>query len=316
MITERQTETEDGVLLRYLEAGPAPNETSGAPLPPLIFIPGWTMSADVFARQLAFFGRHRRVLAVDPRGQGKSAKPPQGYTYDRRFLDLAAMIDCCREKPVVISWSAGVFDHLAYVQQRGADRIAGHVLIDGAPATLQRPSARDQMPNDHTLRNHTSSDHTSSDRTSPDWAWFKIDDPQARWFVDGPLSDRGGFDLTFARWMLERPTPQAVAWLCSLSAQTPDWVAAITNAVSLFADYRMVLSQLSAKADCLIIARAEWRDVAADWITHHAPASGFAAFGSHLMFWEQADDFNRLLDSFLARLPGVQARLRRTTPVR
>jgi non-heme chloroperoxidase len=311
MISERQIETEDGVLLRYLETGPAPTETVGAALPPLIFIPGWTMSADVFIRQLVFFGQHRRVLAVDPRGQGKSAKPPQGYTYERRILDLAAMINCCREKPVVISWSAGVFDHLAYVQQRGTDRIAGHVLIDGAPATLRQSSVHDQMPGDHAWGNQA-----SGDRASTDWAWFKIDDPQARWFVDGPLGDRRGFDLAFAGWMLERPTPRAVAWLCSLSAQTPDWVAAITNAVSLFADYRLVLSQLSAKADCLIVVRAEWRDVAADWIAHHAPASGFAGFGSHLMFWEQADEFNRLLDSFLARLPGTQPQERRTTQVR
>jgi pimeloyl-ACP methyl ester carboxylesterase len=287
MITERQIETEDGVLLRYLETGPAPKEAADETLPPLIFIPGWTMSADVFARQLAFFGQHRRVLAFDPRGQGKSAKPPQGYTYDRRILDLAAMINCCCEKPVVISWSAGVFDHLAYVQQRGADRIAGHVLIDGAPATLQQSPACKPMP---------------VDQESPDWAWFKIDDPQARWFVDGPLGDRRTFDRSFASWMLERPTPKVVAWLCSISAQTPDWVAAITNAVSLFADYRAVLSQLSAKAGCLIVARAEWRAVAADWITRHAPGADFAAFGSHLMFWEKADDFNRLLESFLDRL--------------
>ena len=41
---------------------------------PIIFVPGWTMSSEVFVRQQAAFARTHRVIVVDPRGQGRSSK--------------------------------------------------------------------------------------------------------------------------------------------------------------------------------------------------------------------------------------------------
>jgi non-heme chloroperoxidase len=41
---------------------------------PIIFVPGWTMSSEVFGKQQAAFDKTHRVIVLDPRGQGRSSK--------------------------------------------------------------------------------------------------------------------------------------------------------------------------------------------------------------------------------------------------
>ncbi len=64
--------TSDGVRLHYTETGPNFAQT-------LVFVPGWTMPAWIFQRQIDVFSRDYHVVALDPRGQGESEVPPTGY---------------------------------------------------------------------------------------------------------------------------------------------------------------------------------------------------------------------------------------------
>ena len=61
---------------------------------PIVFIPGWSMSGEVFVRQLAPFSNSSRfkAFAYDPRGQGRSDRPLEGYSYAQHGRDLAAFI--------------------------------------------------------------------------------------------------------------------------------------------------------------------------------------------------------------------------------
>src|SRR5579862_9328930 len=61
----------DGVRIHYLEGG----VRSG---PTLVFVPGWMMTAEIWEPQLARFSQTHHVVAIDPRGQGRSSKPPDG----------------------------------------------------------------------------------------------------------------------------------------------------------------------------------------------------------------------------------------------
>ena len=54
----------DGLTLSYVEYGAGK---------PVIFIPGWTYTVKVFARNLPVFAEHYRVLAYDPRSHGDSS---------------------------------------------------------------------------------------------------------------------------------------------------------------------------------------------------------------------------------------------------
>src|SRR5512142_1404486 len=70
--------TSDGVRLHYLDAGKGPA---------IVFIPGWTMAAEIWEKQIAHFATKYRVIAVDPRSQGDSDKAAEGNYPERRARD-------------------------------------------------------------------------------------------------------------------------------------------------------------------------------------------------------------------------------------
>ncbi|MCK8786954.1 alpha/beta hydrolase [Roseomonas sp. NAR14] len=122
--------TSDGARLHYLEAG-RPDGRSGART--LVFVPGWSMPAWIWSPQLDAFGGRFRAVALDPRGQGESEVTPGGYTQDRRGADIGELIARLGGGPVVlVGWSLGVLDSLAYLHDYGDSRIAGLVLVDNS----------------------------------------------------------------------------------------------------------------------------------------------------------------------------------------
>ncbi len=125
-VQSRYFVTSDGVRLHYLDAGPRGGKI-------LLFIPGWTMPAWIWAPQIAAFSRQYHVVAFDPRGQGDSDVPPTGYEPIRRGQDIAELIAHLDPVPVVVvGWSLGVLDTLAYVHTHGDALIAGLVLVDNS----------------------------------------------------------------------------------------------------------------------------------------------------------------------------------------
>ena len=122
--------TSDGVRLHYVDARPS---TGGGMDHVLVLVPGWTMPAWIFAPQIAYFARYCRVIAFDPRGQGDSETPASGYTAERRGQDIAELLGAIRARKVVLlGWSLGVLDSLAYVSRDGSARLSALVLIDNS----------------------------------------------------------------------------------------------------------------------------------------------------------------------------------------
>ena len=115
--------TSDGVRIHYLEAG------SGRPI---VFIPGWTMPAWIWQKQIDEFSKKYYVIAVDPRSQGESDKPPYGHLPETRARDYAELVDRLGLKqPVLVGWSMGCGELMKYVEQFGTDNLSGLVLVDG-----------------------------------------------------------------------------------------------------------------------------------------------------------------------------------------
>ena len=109
-----------GVELHILEKGKGK---------PLVFIPGLTFSGEIFKNQLEYFSSEYRVIAIDPRGQGYSAKTVDGNDYLTHGRDVAGLIDALGLKDIVlIGWSTGNLDTWSYVQQFGKDKLRGVVL--------------------------------------------------------------------------------------------------------------------------------------------------------------------------------------------
>ncbi|MGA8214217.1 MAG: alpha/beta hydrolase [Candidatus Sulfotelmatobacter sp.] len=115
--------TSDGISIHYLEAG------SGRPI---VFIPGWTMPAWIWQKQIDEFSKHYHVIAVDPRSQGESDKPPYGHLPETRSRDYKELVDqLALKQPVLIGWSMACGELVKYVEQFGTDNIRGLVLVDG-----------------------------------------------------------------------------------------------------------------------------------------------------------------------------------------
>src|SRR5271156_1505193 len=110
----------DGVRLHYIDQGQGPA---------IVMVPGWTMPAWIFTDQINDFAHHYRVIAFDPRGQGASDIPASGYEPFRRGRDIADLLAHVGDRaPVLLGWSLGVLDVLAYVHQFGDGHVAGLVL--------------------------------------------------------------------------------------------------------------------------------------------------------------------------------------------
>jgi non-heme chloroperoxidase len=114
--------TSDGVELHYLEA------SSG---PVLVFVPGFTAPAEIWDPQLRHFAADHRVIALDPRSQGRSEKVTEDHYLARRGRDIAELIAHLSAAPVVVvGWSSGVLELLTHVQESGPAALRAVVLVD------------------------------------------------------------------------------------------------------------------------------------------------------------------------------------------
>ncbi|MEV0375394.1 alpha/beta hydrolase [Streptomyces sp. NPDC050636] len=100
--------------------------------PALLFLHGWGTSGRTWGAQLPDFTRDHRVVTVDWRGCGQSARPVRGNTTAGVVSDLVALIGVLRlDRPVVIGSSIGG----SFATELGVQRpelIAGVVPV-GAP---------------------------------------------------------------------------------------------------------------------------------------------------------------------------------------
>lgn len=171
--------TSDGTRLHYLEAGP---RRGTLPQPPttLAFVPGWTMPAWIWAAQIEHFAAQLRVLALDPRGQGRSDIAQAGYDHGRRATDIAEFLAAARagDDVVLVGWSLGVLESLQLMHDaRAAGRAApvrALVLVDNSVGVGDPPTGDPTFfPRLRARRRETVAGFCS--------AMFKKRKPEARW---------------------------------------------------------------------------------------------------------------------------------------
>jgi len=119
------------IKIHYLEAGSGDRT--------LVFIPGWTMTAEVWREQIPYFAsRGFRVIALDPRSQGKTSKTDSGNTYHQQAADLHEFLYRLQiEESYLVGWSSGVAVILEYVSSSETFPPEKIVFVDGSPAGLE-----------------------------------------------------------------------------------------------------------------------------------------------------------------------------------
>lgn len=130
---DRFFKSSDGVRLHYVEAGKGDRT--------LIFVPGWMMPASVFDAQVSELSKRHRVIAFDPRSQGKSEVFNGSHSPERRSKDLHELLEVVNAEHLVLAgWSLGVMEVLDYLARYKPVNVAGLVLIDNSIGE-GRPSA-------------------------------------------------------------------------------------------------------------------------------------------------------------------------------
>lgn len=261
-------QTSDGVELHYLEAGSGPS---------LVFVPGWTMPAEVWEPQLRHFAATHRVVAFDPRGHGRSGKPTYGYHPLRRSRDIFELLEHLGGEPaVVVAWSLGVPEAVVSAQESGADGIRAFILVDWD------------------IAGHEPADDDT-------WAFIRSR-------VEGVLLDRPAYTRALIASLYATPQPPAyLERITQAALGMPDIAAALVTAnVALIGplDLRPALRAVDRPA-LLVYSSLEWAVLAAEKARRDRPDDRVEVMDgtSHALFVDRPDEFNRLVEDFLASLP-------------
>lgn len=137
--------TRDGVELSYTD--------SGGDGIPLVMLHGWGQTQAMFHHQVE--GLARRVVTLDQRGHGVSAKPHHGYRIARLARDAHELLDhLAIARADVLGWSMGVSVWWSFIDQFGTDRIRRFVAVDQPAAVAAVPwmSAQEQTDSGRACR--------------------------------------------------------------------------------------------------------------------------------------------------------------------
>jgi pimeloyl-ACP methyl ester carboxylesterase len=114
----------DGVRVFY--------EVYGSGEPTILFCPTWTLvHSRVWKMQIPYLARHHRVVVFDPRGNGKSDRPPdvEAYAESEFARDALDVLDATgTEQAVVVGLSRGTQRALLLAAEH-PERVLGAVLV-------------------------------------------------------------------------------------------------------------------------------------------------------------------------------------------
>lgn len=128
----------DGMRVRYLDAGKGEEA--------LVFVHGWTCSAEFWRMQAPAFASKTRVIALDLPGHGGSDKP-EGVSYSMELFARsveAVMRDAGVKRAVLVGHSMGV-PVVRQFYRRYPEKTLALVLVDGALRPFAPRAAMEQF---------------------------------------------------------------------------------------------------------------------------------------------------------------------------
>ena len=187
-------EVEPGVEIYYEERG------TGSPI---IFLPGWTFTTELFTHQLEHFSKSYRAIAIDPRSHGRSTVTLQGNNYGTHGTDLAKIIKALELQDVVlVGWSFGCLNLWEYVRQEGVENVKAVVCVDLSPKPLSV--------------------------NGEDWVEGPLDEIGGAFnaYVQSPKGQRDFVAYYATEVMVQRDlTEEELFWIIEQSLKTPYYVA-------------------------------------------------------------------------------------------
>ena len=268
--------TSDGVKLHYLEAGTGK---------PLVLIPGWSQTAAQFKHQLDGLSDRYRVIAIDMRGHGDSAKPDYGYRIHRLSQDVHEFLAANSLADVTLGGhSMGCSVIWGYWELYGGERISRLLLIDQMPMITTNPVWSEQE---------------------------KIDagsllDKDSLYGVTNALAGPDGIKTTegFIGGMFTKQYPrEEVEWVIQQNLKFPRAYAARLLYDHATNDWRDQIPRINVPT-LVVGGKASlvgWRSQ--EWVAAQIPGAKAVIFeeaegGNHFMFMENPGKFNQLVKDF------------------
>jgi len=256
--TEGDLAMADGARIHYIEAG------RGSAI---VFIPGWTIPAEIWELQIAHFSKSHHVVAFDPRSQGRSSKTADSGYPAARARDLESILDQLHLAPsTLVCWSMAVSECLRYVDLFGTAKVSALVLVDGFGGDAIPPERMAGMVK----------------------------------FIGGMQQDRRKFTEGFIRSMYRKPqSEEYLKKMIDASLATPADTAVALQVGILNQDNSKIFGKID-RPTLLAVATAGLMDFFKK-MQAAIPGSKLEIFDAgHALFVDDADHFNRVVDDFLA----------------
>ncbi|MEE3326671.1 MAG: alpha/beta hydrolase [Myxococcota bacterium] len=275
--TERILSTSDGAGLHVLEAG------SGEPL---LMLPGWSQTAAMYRYQLEGLSDRYRVIALDHRGHGRSENVTTGYRIARLAMDLHEVIDQLELEALnVLGHSMGNAVLWSHWDLFGRDRFSKMIIAEQPPTLLSRPAwsqkEREQagciMEPDELVQN-------CDGLVGPDAESFSAD------FVKGMFSSQ--------------ISPEDLEFIVEENLQMPRPAASQLLQNTATADFRDLIPRIDIPTLVICGEDSLVPTASQKWIQQNIDGARIEILsgpqgGSHFMFWEGHEHFNRWVADFL-----------------
>jgi non-heme chloroperoxidase len=245
---------------------------------PIVFIPGFTFTTEVFSEQVKHFSKTHRTIVIDPRSHGRSTMTVHGNDYVTHGMDLQKVLKELKvENATLAGWSFGCLTVWEYIRQFGTDGIKSLVFIDMPPKSL-------------------------SLQQDKDWVEGPLDDMAAAYtnYLRNPKGQRDFISAYATGVMVQRELKdEELDWIVEQSLKTPYYIAANLFSSGLFSDYRDEAAKSSESVPTLYVVAEHWAEAATSYLSTLVPKVSVEVLGGHLMFWEHSEKFNEIVEGFL-----------------
>jgi non-heme chloroperoxidase len=264
-------EVDSGVEIYYEDRG------EGSPV---IFLPGWTFTTEVYEHQMQHFSKTNRAIVVDPRSHGRSTITNYGNNYATHGADLAQIIKALNLRDVIlVGWSFGCLALWEYIRQEGVGNVKAAICVDLSPKPLSV--------------------------NVDDWVEGPLDEIAGAYnaYLQSPKGQRDFVAYYATEVMVQRDLEEdELFWIIEQSLKTPYFIASSLFASGMFSDYMAEAKLMDESIPTLSIIAEHWAETAVAFTDKHFPNTQSAVLGGHLMFWEHSDKFNKLIDDFISSI--------------
>lgn len=238
----------------------------------ILLIHGGAADTRFWQKQVPDLSQRFHVVAIDLRGHGNSGKTDDGNSVAQCGRDLRYILEALQlDQVVVVGWSLGSSVVRSYIQQFGVDHLAGYVNIDQPPyrAGLTEEGLSELVSG---ICNHK----------------FRAHSERLKSFFATP------------------PIEEELHWMACEMMKTPTGVYCSILQDSWHSDFRPMLHQITIPTIICVASKGLIPPHMAKFMVENKPQARLEMFDNcgHMLFWEQAEKFNRMVTTFVEDVVG------------